>query len=258
MDKLNNILTELGISKVKLSKYLGVSRQMVYNYLELDSISKWPKEKKLLLFKLLDIEDGEEETLDKIKINTEYLEAVEARLNNTNKSAIPDLLDIKGLSKDEQTLLSDFTFALKEKFVNEDDSNREENYNIILYLYHFLQSLENVEELKYLLGYVSKMTGFTKALDFKLDEAKQYRFEAILYSAFNLYNSGEASPDRIKKYHKKFEDEIDARSEEKLGRTQQLNFIKIQALRELGYNEITPANAAEFLEKMAEIESRKF
>lgn len=257
MDKLNNLLAELGISKVKLAKYLGVSRQMVYNYLELDSISKWPKEKKLLLFKLLDIEDGDEETLGKIKVNTDYLEAVEARLNNTNKSAIPDLLDIKGLNKDEQTLLSDFTFALKEKFTNE-YSDREENYHIVLYLYHLLQSLDNVEELKYLLGYVSKMTGFTKALEFKLDEAKQYRFEAILYSAFNLYNSGEASPDRIKKYHKKFEDEIDARSEEKLGRTQQLNYIKIQALRELGYNEITPANAAEFLEKMAEIESRKF
>lgn len=257
MEKLNNILSELGISKVKLAKYLGVSRQMVYNYLELDSISKWPKEKKLLLFKLLDIEDGDDSTLAGIKINTEYLEAVEARLNNTNKSTIPDLLDIKGLSKDEQTLLSDFTFALKEKFTN-DAINREENYHVILYLYHLLQSLENVEELKYLLGYVSKMTGFTKALDFKLDEAKQYKFEAILYSAFNLYNSGEASSEAAKKYHKKFEDEIEARNEEKLGRTQQLNYIKIQALRELGYNEITPANAAEFLEKMAEIESRKF
>lgn len=230
---------------------------MVYNYLELDSISKWPKEKKLLLFKLLDIEDGDDSTLASIKVNTEYLEAIEARLNNTNKSAIPDMLDIKGLSKEEQTLLSDFTYALKEKFSDE-QNNKEENYTIILYLYHLLQSLENVEELKYLLGYVSKMTGFTKALEFKLNEAKQYRFEAILYSAFNLYNSGEASPERIKKYHKKFEDEIEARNEEKLGRTQQLNFIKIQALRELGYNEITPANAAEFLEKMAEIESRKF
>jgi len=257
MEKLNTILQELGISKVKLAKYLGVSRQMVYNYLELDSISKWPKEKKLLLFKLLDIEDGDDSTLANIKVNTEYLEAVEARLNNTNKSAIPDMLDIKGLSKEEQTLLSDFTYALKEKFSDE-QNNKEENYTIILYLYHLLQSLENVEELKYLLGYVSKMTGFTKALEFKLNEAKQYRFEAILYSAFNLYNSGEASPERIKKYHKKFEDEIEARNEEKLGRTQQLNFIKIQALRELGYNEITPANAAEFLEKMAEIESRKF
>ena len=41
MDKLNDILREAGISKVKLSKYLGVSRQMIYNYLELDDINKW-------------------------------------------------------------------------------------------------------------------------------------------------------------------------------------------------------------------------
>lgn len=257
MEKLNNILSELGISKVKLAKYLGVSRQMVYNYLELDSVNKWPKEKKLLLFKLLDIEDGEDSTLEKIKINTEYLEAVEARLNNTNKSNIPDLLDIKGLTKEEQTLLSDFTYALKEKFI-EVGENREENYHVILYLYHLLQSIENVEELKFLLGYVSKATGFTKALDFKFDEVKQQNFEAILYSAFNLYNSGQAGKEQVKKFHKKFEEEIAARNEEKLSRTQQLNYVRIQALRELGYNEITPANASEILEKIAEIESRKF
>ncbi|MFA6752872.1 MAG: hypothetical protein WCR93_01180, partial [Bacilli bacterium] len=73
MEQLNNILLELGISKVRLAKYLGVSRQMVYNYLELPNLSKWPKEKKISLFKLLDIEDGDNETLENIKINTEYL-----------------------------------------------------------------------------------------------------------------------------------------------------------------------------------------
>ena len=46
MNKLNELLQELGISKVRLAKYLGVSRQMVYNYLELDDINKWPKRKK--------------------------------------------------------------------------------------------------------------------------------------------------------------------------------------------------------------------
>ena len=52
MEKLKELLNDLGISKVKLAKYLGVSRQMVYNYLELDSINKWPKEKKILLLQL--------------------------------------------------------------------------------------------------------------------------------------------------------------------------------------------------------------
>ena len=46
MNKLNEILQELGISKVKLAKYLGVSRQMIYNYLDMDDVSKWPKDKK--------------------------------------------------------------------------------------------------------------------------------------------------------------------------------------------------------------------
>ena len=32
MKYLNELLKELGISKVKLARYLGVSRQMVYNY----------------------------------------------------------------------------------------------------------------------------------------------------------------------------------------------------------------------------------
>ena len=45
MKELNVVLTELGISKVRLAKYLGVSRQMLYNYLAIDNISNWPKEK---------------------------------------------------------------------------------------------------------------------------------------------------------------------------------------------------------------------
>ena len=35
MGRLNELLQELGVSKVRLAKYLGVSRQMIYNYLEL-------------------------------------------------------------------------------------------------------------------------------------------------------------------------------------------------------------------------------
>ena len=51
MRKLNELFQELGISKVRLAKYLGVSRQMVYNYLELEDVNKWPKEKKILLYR---------------------------------------------------------------------------------------------------------------------------------------------------------------------------------------------------------------
>ena len=39
MKRLNEILSEIGISKVKLAKYLNVSRQMVYNYLEMEDVN---------------------------------------------------------------------------------------------------------------------------------------------------------------------------------------------------------------------------
>jgi len=253
MKELKKLLNNLGISKVKLAKYLGVSRQMVYNYLELDDINKWPKEKKILLFKLLNIEDGEVSTLNKIKINTEYLESVEERLNSLNKSNSYDLIDIKGLNKQEQVLLSDFTFLLKEKLTEE---NNKENYYIIEYLYHLLQSVENIPEFKYLLGYISKAAGFTKPNEFAFNEDKQFMFEGIIHSAFTLYSSGGASKSKVIVSRDRFVSEIEARNEEKLSRTQQLNTVKIQALRELGYNEITAANAAEVFEKIAEIQSR--
>ena len=79
VQKLNELLQELGISKVRLAKYLGVSRKMVYNYLELDDLSKWPKEKKIMLYRLLDINDESE--IDKIKITTDYLMNVESKLS---------------------------------------------------------------------------------------------------------------------------------------------------------------------------------
>ena len=129
MNRLNEILQELGISKVRLAKYLGVSRQMVYNYLELNSLNEWPKEKKIALLKLLDIEDGEEETLKNIDVTTEYLLDVEERLAKTLKSATTnDYLDLKGLRKEEQQLVSDITYLIKDKLLEEE--NREERSSL--------------------------------------------------------------------------------------------------------------------------------
>ncbi len=252
MEEIKELLNNLGISKVKLAKYLGVSRQMVYNYLELDSIDKWPKEKRILLYKLLNIEDGSNETINKIKVNTDYMEAVEERLTNTNRLNF-DLIDTKGLNKKSATLLSDFTFLLKEKL---SETYSEENYYVIEYLYHLLQSVDNIPEFKYLLGYVSKATGFTKPNEFAFNEDKQFMFEGIIHSAFTLYNSGGASKSKVIVSRDRFVQEIEARNEEKLSRTQQLNTVRIQALRELGYNEINASNAAEVFEKIAEIQSR--
>ena len=59
MKELNVVLTELGISKVRLAKYLGVSRQMLYNYLAIENLNDWPKEKAAKLLSLLNIENIE-------------------------------------------------------------------------------------------------------------------------------------------------------------------------------------------------------
>jgi len=229
----------------------------VYNYLELEDINKWPKEKKILLLKLLDIEDGDEGTISSIKITTDYLMAVENRLNQgvKNSSDMENYFDMKGLEKEEQTLIADITYLLKEKLL--DENKKEENFHAINYLYHMLQSMDNVPEIKYILGYMSKTTGFISPDEFVFDEEKQFIFEGILYSALTLYNNGGASRSKLSESHKKFVQEIEQKKEEKLSRTQQLNTIKIQALRELGYNQINEQNAAEIFEKIAEIQSRK-
>lgn len=176
MEQLNKLLQELGISKVRLAKYLGVSRQMVYNYLELENINKWPKEKKILLLKLLDIEDGDEGTVSSIKVTTDYLLAVENRLTEGVKEASEnDYLDLKGLKKEEHALISDITFLIKEKLV--ESANHEENFYALQYMYHMLQSMDNVPEIKYMLGYLSKLMGFTQPNVFKFNEDKQFIFE---------------------------------------------------------------------------------
>ena len=254
MCKLKELFQELGISKVRLAKYLGVSRQMVYNYLELNDINKWPKEKKLLLFKLLDISDAKD--IENIKVNTDYLMNVESRLNQGVKSTseLDCGFDFKGLNKESQTLLTDIIYNLKEKL---GDESSKENYYAILYLYHLLQSMDNVPEIKYIFGYMSKTTGFTNPEEYKFQEDKQFIFEGILYSALTLYNNGGASRSKLAESHKRFVQEIEQKKEEKLSRTEQLNTIKIQALRELGYTTINESNAAEVFEKIAEIQSRK-
>ena len=263
MKKLNDLLKELGISKVKLAKYLGVSRQMIYNYLELDNINKWPKDKKVLLLNLLGIKTVEE--MDKIKVDTDYITEVENRLNsscNTQGSTISidfgDNNSIFGnLNNKQKELLANIIDLVKEK-LEQDKDRTEDGYNSMKYLHHFLQAMDNSEELKYILGYVAKETGFVKPLEFVFDEEQQFMFEAILYSAFVLYNSGEASKTKLAETHKRFVNQIEQKMEDKMSRTLELNNIKVQALKELGYTTITEDNAAEVFEKIAEIQSRKF
>lgn len=254
MKELNKKLAELGISKVRLAKYLGVSRQMLYNYLAIDNISDWPKEKAAKLLSLLNVESVGE--LVNIKVSGEYIIEVENRLNEgvkdvSNKEVLADL---KGFNKKEQELLSEIINILKEKLSND---KTKESYNTLLYLYHFLQSMETTEELKYILAYMSKSLGFTDPMEFTFNKDKQFIFESIIFSAMTLYNNGGASKNKLGESHKRFVQNIEQKKEEKLSRTQELNTVKVQALKELGFTEINEDNAKEVFEKIAEIQSRK-
>lgn len=255
MERLNEILHELGISKVKLAKFLGVSRQMIYNYLELDDISKWPKDKKVLLLNLLGIKSAEE--LKNIKVDTDYIISVEARLNSlvdNNKGRFEeDCLNFEGLGKKQKELVHDIVDILKEKL---DDPKDDDSFFTMKYLYHFLQSINSSVELKYILAYVAKATGFVKPSEFVFNQEEQFTFEGVMFSAMTLYNGGGASKSKIAEAHRRFVAQIEHKMEEKISRTLELNTIKVQALKELNYSEINEQNAAEVFEKIAEIQSR--
>lgn len=255
MERLNEILHELGISKVKLAKFLGVSRQMIYNYLEMDDINKWPKDKKVLLLNLLGIKSVEE--LDKIKVDTDYIISVESRINSLfehsfkNQQVTGDTV-FDGLKDEQKDLLSNIISLIKEDLEDDDDAN-----NTYLYLYHYLQTMKTSHELKYILAYMSKAAGFTKPLEFVYNEEEQFIFESIQYSAMRLYQGGGVSRSKIAESHKRFVKQIEHKQEEKLSRTMELNTIKNQALKELGLEKMTEENASDVLNKIAEIESRK-
>ena len=253
MKELSELINELGISKVRLAKYLGVSRQMLYNYLALPTLEEWPKEKSVRLLSLLNIKNSEE--LKQIDISGDYIIEVENRLNENVKETSHEILaDLKGFNKKEQEVLSDIINLLKEKLA--DDKTKETYYSYV-YLYHFLQSMETTGELKYILAYMSKSLGFTDPNEFAFNKDKQFVFESIIFSAMTLYNNGGSSKTRLADAHKRFVEDIEHKKEEKLSRTQELNTAKIQALRELGYEQINESNAKEVLEKIAEIQSRK-
>ena len=195
--------------------------------------------------------------LDTIKVDGEYIIQVENRLNEGVKDENTRYYgteDLKGLNKKEQELLSDIIQLLKEKIV---DDKSKEVYHSYRYLYHFLQSMETAKELKYMLAYISKSMGFIDANEYAFNEDRQFVFESIMFSAMTLYNNGSASKGKIAETHKRFVQEIEHKKEEVLGRTQELNTAKVQALRELGYTEINTNNAKEVLDKIAEIQSRK-
>lgn len=254
IERINLILKKANISKVNLAKYLGVSRQMVYNYLDSENLSNVPNEKCQLLFDLLEVKSIHE--IEKKEITAEYIKSVSNKIFSSKKviAKKEELIELTGLKKEEQELISDIIFIIKE-MLNEDKGKN--SFTIITYLYHFLQSMNNTKELKYILGYVSKASGFTKPTVYEFEEENQYIFESILYSAMTLYANGGASRTKLAESHRRWEADLERKNEEKLSRTQELNTAKVQALKELGYTEINESNAGEVFDKIAEIQSRK-
>ena len=228
---------------------------MVYNYLELDDLSKWPKEKKIMLYRLLDIDDESE--ISKIKVTTDYLMSVEAKLSKNSKTReeTNHCIDTKGLSSDSQRLLMDITSLIKEKLA--DDNYRRENFYTFTYLYHTLQMMDSMPEIKYIFGYMSKTGCYTNTDEYKLQEDKQFILEGIINTALNLYNNGGSSRSKLQEAHRRWVAEIEAKKEEKISRTQELSTVKIQALKELNYTKMDNSNANEVIEKILEILAKK-
>lgn len=253
VEKINLILKKTNISKVNLAKYLGVSRQMVYNYLDSDDLNKMPAEKCQLLFRLLEVKSCDE-ILEKELTDT-YLQSVSSKIFSYKKvpSKRDEIIELSGLKKEEQDLIGEIVFILKE-ILNEDKTK--DSTITLKYIYHFLQGLTSMKELKYILGYIAKNNGYVKYNVYDFNEEQQFIFESIMYSAMTLYANGGASKSKLAESHRRWEAEMERKNEEKLSRTQELNTAKVQALRELGYTEINERNASEVFDKIAEIQSR--
>ena len=138
--------------------------------------------------------------------------------------------------------------------LNEDKTKN--SLTLLNYLYHFITSCAKTKEARYILAYMSKAAGFTEPNVYEFEEDGQFVFESIMYSAMTLYNNGGASRTKLAESHRRWENELSKRNEEKLSRTQELNTAKVLALKELGYTEINEHNASEVFDKIAEIQSR--
>lgn len=245
MDEILKLLRKLGISKVELAKYLGVSRQMVYNYLASNDIYSWPKDKRIKLFDLFNVTKYED--LDKIIIDINYIKEVENRLNDKNTHIN---VDSSKLPRQTQNIIDNYVSFLAENAGGENDK-------ILMMGLNFLQSSLLFKDIRFFLEYFEKMSGKKNVNYFTFDADKQYIFEGIIYSAISLYKNGGYSMSKVDTAHQLFEREVSKVKERQKDVTKTLSLTKIHALRELGYEEINDENAEKVFAKMAEIQARK-
>ncbi len=246
MDELKSILIlidKLNISKVALATYLNVSRQMVYNYLSMNSIDEWPLDKKIRILELFGVRNTLE--LEHITVNTELLETVRDKLNSVDRNALQ--VKYNRLDARSKRIVDDVINLC-------DDVELQESLNTLLTLLEY--SLIS-EDYKYLITYLSKVFKKVDPRKFGDNMEHQMAFEGILFSAFNLFNSGKFSKEKTQKVHEELVKEIEKKSELDSQATNVINVTKIIAKKELGIDSIDETNIDKVLEKMIEIQGRK-
>ncbi len=237
------LIDKLNISKVALASYLNVSRQMVYNYLSMNSIDEWPLDKKILILELFGVRNTLE--LEHVNVNTDLLESVQTKLNSVDRNAIQ--VKYNRLDSKSKRIVDDVINLC-------DDSNLQESINTLLTLLEY--SLIS-DDYKYLITYLAKVFKKIDARNFGSDKDRQMAFEGILFSAFNLFNSGKFSKEKTQKVHDELVREIERKSELDSQATNVINVTKIIAKKELGIDSIDETNIDQVLEKMIEIQGRK-
>ncbi len=246
MDEIRKILLlidKLNISKVALATYLNVSRQMVYNYLSMNSLDEWPLDKKIKMLDLFNV-DSTIELVD-LEIDSKLYEIVNAKLKSVNQNALQ--LKYNKLDAKSKRIVEDVINLCDVKETKED-------LNTLLTLIEFSMISE---DYKYLITYLSKVFKKVEADTFGKDVERQMSFEGILFSAFNLFNSGKFSKEKTKKVHAEFVKELERKSELDSQATNVINVTKLIAKKELGIDSIDDTNVDKVLEKMIEIQGRK-
>lgn len=236
-------LNRLNISKVDLANYLEVSRQMVYNYLSMDSFDEWPIKKRIKILELFEISVYDD--LENLDINAELLQNINTKLHINKTDDI--ILCYKALDERSKQMVNDIIHLCEEK----------ETRHYINVLLSLVEHSMISNDYKYLITYLAKVFEKQDPTFFDVNADEQMAFEGILYSAFNLFNSNKYSKDKTTRVHEQFVKDIQNKSNLEAEKTNVINISKIMAKNELGIDKIDESNIDLVLEKILEIQGRK-
>lgn len=152
-------------------------------------------------------------------------------------------IERKDLTINEEMLLYSFNNMMIDHLL---DSNNNDIMNCLKYLCLIMDNIENNDQFKYLLGYVAKEQGLIDKNEYVFDEEEQFKMEAIMHSAMNLYKHKNTNKKKIEAAHSNFVNSLDQHSN-----LDELHSIKNSALNELGYDEINENNAKEVFDNVA-------